>query len=282
MAREKERKPRVSGTAKTTPASLRAAFNALVGTQHKAALMAVGGRNALDRALELLPPHAPQAVLDCLAQARAALEFVAATTVTARTGAEDIHKTTEDIGFRDALTGLHNRRYYEAEMAQRLAATQDGAPLTLLAFDIDHFKKVNDAHGHDAGDEVLRIFANQLRKGVKEDDLVTRCGGEEFFIALSGLDADEAKAVAERLRKAVAARREQKADERHPYAPPVTVSIGMAVHRPGESLADLQKRADTALYAAKRAGRNRVMQDTDAPVAEVSRRAGIASKQSVA
>jgi two-component system cell cycle response regulator len=129
-------------------------------------------------------------------------------------------------------------------------------PVCVLVFDIDHFKEVNDTYGHDAGDDVLREFAERLRRGVRNIDLVSRYGGEEFLLVMPETDAGFAGAVAERLRSDV---------EKVPFKTrsavfPLTVSIGLAEWQgPSDTAEALIKRADTALYSAKRAGRNRVV-----------------------
>jgi two-component system cell cycle response regulator len=127
----------------------------------------------------------------------------------------------------------------------------------VLIFDIDHFKAINDAFGHDAGDDVLKAFSERLRLGVRGIDLVARYGGEEFFLVMPDTDALYASSVAERLRADV---------EKVPFVTrsgeeiPVTVSIGIAEwHGRSDTPDALIKRADQALYAAKRAGRNRVV-----------------------
>jgi two-component system cell cycle response regulator len=162
-----------------------------------------------------------------------------------------------ELSVTDALTGLHNRRYFDAHLKSAIArAAEDGKPVCLLAFDIDHFKGINDTFGHDGGDDVLRDFANRLRRGVRGIDLVARYGGEEFLLVMPETDAAFASAVAERLRRDV---------EKVPFATrggrslPVTVSIGLAEWQPGDTADTLMKRADQALYSAKRAGRNRVV-----------------------
>jgi two-component system cell cycle response regulator len=157
----------------------------------------------------------------------------------------------------DGLTGLHNRRYFDAHLASAIARAQaDAKPLCVLAFDIDHFKGVNDTFGHDGGDDVLRDFADRLRRGVRGIDLVARYGGEEFVLVMPETDRAFAASVAERLRGEV---------ERAPFKTragrslAVTVSIGIAEWQPGDTPPSLMKRADEALYAAKRGGRNRVV-----------------------
>jgi two-component system cell cycle response regulator len=127
----------------------------------------------------------------------------------------------------------------------------------VLIFDIDHFKDINDTHGHETGDDVLKGFSERLRQGVRGVDLVARYGGEEFMVVMPETDAAFAEAVAERLRSDV----EKTAfATRSRAAVPVTVSIGIAEWRHQSDTAEsLIRRADLALYAAKRSGRNRVV-----------------------
>jgi diguanylate cyclase (GGDEF)-like protein len=149
----------------------------------------------------------------------------------------------------DALTGLTNRRHFLGLAQQALdAAREGGRPLSLLMLDLDHFKDINDSHGHQAGDLVLRAVARCLGEVVREFDTVGRLGGEEFGILLPGLDAAGATRVAHRLRRAVA--------ELHPGGYTVTTSLGVATGT--DDVDALLARADECLYAAKGAGRNRV------------------------
>lgn len=158
----------------------------------------------------------------------------------------------------DALTGLSNRRGFDEALARETAqAHSSEQPLSLVAFDLDHFKRVNDTHGHDLGDGVLIELAGLVQELGRTQDLPARWGGEEFAWLLPGMDARAALQVAERLRGAVAA---------YPFpGGPLTISLGTATLRPGEEGSSLFTRADTALYAAKRAGRNQVKQAEDAP-----------------
>jgi two-component system, cell cycle response regulator len=164
------------------------------------------------------------------------------------------------LALTDALTGLHNRRYLDSHLkslAERAAI--DGKKVALLMFDIDFFKGINDTYGHEAGDDVLREFAERLKRGVRGIDLVARLGGEEFVVVMPETDAAYASVIAERLRRDV----EREAFlTRGGEALKVTVSIGVAEFR-GEcdSVDALVKRADQALYSAKRRGRNRVVAD---------------------
>lgn len=166
---------------------------------------------------------------------------------------------TLEMAITDGLTGLHNRRYLERHLATLVTqAVTQKKPLSLLVLDIDHFKSINDGFGHAAGDEVLREFSRRVRKAVRGIDLAARLGGEEFVIAMPDTDAALALLVGERLRQKIAGEPFVVQDgSRHLT---VTVSIGINSLVSGEdSPQTLLKRADDALYRAKRAGRNRVV-----------------------
>ena len=166
---------------------------------------------------------------------------------------------TIEMAVTDGLTGLHNRRYLDTHMQQLIErSTQRQRPLSFMITDIDRFKLVNDKHGHDGGDAVLREFAMRLRRQVRGADLVCRYGGEEFVVAMPDTEAEIAARVAERVRAAMAC---------EPFRLPdgkmldVTTSVGLATYAGGgDTLAALMKRADQALYEAKNKGRNRVVQ----------------------
>jgi two-component system, cell cycle response regulator len=161
-----------------------------------------------------------------------------------------------ELAVTDPLTGLHNRRYISSRLRQAMdSANNGGAPVSLLLADIDHFKSINDTHGHEAGDIVLRDFAARLLTGLRALDLAARYGGEEFVVVMPGAGMAEAQIAAERLRSSVASAGFALRDGARI---PVTVSIGVAQARRGESLDGLLRRADEALYAAKNAGRNQV------------------------
>ena len=162
-----------------------------------------------------------------------------------------------EMAVTDALTGLYNRRYLETHLNH---LTDDhmnrGKPLCLLAIDADHFKVINDTHGHDAGDAVLKELANRIRTATRSIDLCCRTGGEEFIVVLPSVGMDIAASVAERLCKLIALRPFVIAKGKSIN---VTVSIGVAkLDGLGDSQSKILKRADEALYAAKREGRNRV------------------------
>ena len=166
-----------------------------------------------------------------------------------------------EAAITDALTGLHNRRYMETHLATLVEqAHARGKPLTVLVLDIDFFKAVNDTHGHDAGDDVLREFAVRLKKSIRGIDLACRLGGEEFVVVMPDTDMAVATMVAERLRRRIAA--DPFAIHKGERKVEVTISIGLAaVAGPDDSAANVLKRADQALYRAKRDGRNRVVAD---------------------
>ncbi len=158
----------------------------------------------------------------------------------------------ERLSLTDGLTGVGNRRRLDGALAEESArASRYGQPLSLLLLDIDHFKRVNDSAGHAAGDVVLRTVGGLLLASLRQTDIATRMGGEEFAILLVATDLPEAIAVAERLRQAISVRDVG-------LAAPVTASFGVALLQLGEAGASLLERADRALYAAKAGGRNRV------------------------
>jgi two-component system cell cycle response regulator len=167
---------------------------------------------------------------------------------------------TIEMAVIDTLTGLHNRRYLERHLATLVRqALEREKPLSVLVIDIDHFKVINDNHGHAGGDEVLREFARRVGKAVRGIDIACRLGGEEFVVAMPDTDASLALLVAERLRQKIAEEGFAIPGGRGP-AVTVTASIGIASLQAGDEGAEaLLKRADEALYGAKRAGRNRVV-----------------------
>jgi diguanylate cyclase (GGDEF)-like protein len=159
------------------------------------------------------------------------------------------------IANTDNLTGLANRRYLDEELSRLIARSErHGLPLSVLILDADRFKDVNDRHGHQAGDEALVALAARLSERLRAEDIVGRWGGEEFMVLAPDVDHGGAGTLAEALRARVAGR----PIETSSGPLPVTVSVGWAFRRPGESAADLLERADVGLYAAKRGGRNGV------------------------
>jgi two-component system, cell cycle response regulator len=165
------------------------------------------------------------------------------------------------MAITDQLTGLFNRRYMSRHLGTLISnANATGKPVSFLILDIDYFKQVNDTHGHDIGDEVLREFATRISANVRGIDLACRYGGEEFVVVMPDTDLNFAYMVAERLRQAVADA--PFSISSGPGQLPVTISIGVtASEGTGDTAEALLKRADQALYRAKRDGRNRVVAD---------------------
>jgi two-component system, cell cycle response regulator len=167
-------------------------------------------------------------------------------------------KASIELAITDSLTGLYNRRYLETHLGHLIEHfINRGKALSILAIDVDFFKPINDTHGHDAGDKVLQELAVRIRQCTRTIDLCCRTGGEEFILVLPSTDLNDADTIAERLRKSVAMK---------PFAVSegqgvsVTISIGLAaLGDASDTLDKLLKRADSALYKAKREGRNRVV-----------------------
>lgn len=174
----------------------------------------------------------------------------------------DLLKAEEAIG-SDPLTGIGNRRLFDRKLEKLAAeAAANGTPLALLMVDIDHFKRFNDSYGHPVGDLVLKLVAAKLAERAQPPRVAARYGGEEFALLLPGSDLAEAVQLAEGIRTEVAHREVVlKSDGRRLGT--VTLSIGAAVLRPGESIDRFLARADAALYRAKANGRNRVERATD-------------------
>ena len=163
------------------------------------------------------------------------------------------------LATRDPLTGIANRRSMEVELADVLRSHQEQAqPATLAVVDLDHFKRVNDLHGHDAGDRVLQAFTQLVEHCIRKRDRLFRFGGEEFVLVFPATDRDGARAALEKVQ------RELRENLVGPDGP-VTVSIGAALLEPGEDWPTWLSRADQALYLAKRSGRDQVRFDDPAP-----------------
>lgn len=171
----------------------------------------------------------------------------------------------EQFAATDGLTGLPNRRSFDERVRVLVEeAASAGRALSLLMFDVDHFKAFNDRHGHDVGDHVLRLVGKAVASYPGGMDLAARYGGEEFVLLLPGLDRENAVRVGETMREALAERRLTMRGSRTSLGR-VTVSVGVAELRPGERPESFVRRADMALYEAKRTGRNRVVVHKDDP-----------------
>jgi diguanylate cyclase len=168
----------------------------------------------------------------------------------------------EQQAHTDELTGLANRRSLNQFLRTAQArAMEVGEPLSVLLFDIDHFKSLNDSYGHQVGDQVLRLVAGILQNTIRDHDLAARYGGEEMMIVLPGAQLSVAVTIGERIRTTLAGRTLRRRSTGEALCT-VTTSVGAAQFRPGESSEALVARCDAALYLAKTAGRNRTIDET--------------------
>lgn len=197
---------------------------------------------------------------DVLVAATAEQEVCARVRSTGRLAAlrDELHARTtalEELAYTDPLTGLPNRRYLSGRLDALLSASRrHGHQLTLLVADLDRFKDVNDRHGHAVGDRLLRAAAEGLRRGLRAEDVLGRLGGDEFLAILPETGAAAAEASAERLRATVTEELRRVAG-----GVPVGISVGVASWDGAETAGALLRRGDAALYAAKRAGRGRLV-----------------------
>ncbi|MDX1803222.1 MAG: GGDEF domain-containing protein [Alcanivorax sp.] len=169
----------------------------------------------------------------------------------------EAHARLSAIAIRDELTGLYNRRHFLERLDKELAlSNRKHTELRLAIIDLDHFKRINDSYGHQAGDEVLRRFASIAQASLRKSDLLARYGGEEFVVLLPQTSETDSLAALRRLGETFA-------NQRYDFAPDVSVtfSAGLALHQPDEPGEALAKRADMALYQAKHRGRNQVVVD---------------------
>ena len=174
---------------------------------------------------------------------------------------KELNFTLQRASLTDTLTGIANRRAMLERLKSEANRTQrDGKTFTVLMLDLDHFKRINDTHGHDAGDLVIIAVAQTLENNLRNFDFCARWGGEEFLVLLTSTDLKTALVVSEKLRGAVSAHEMNYDGERIP----ISFSGGLAIHPPGGNINETLKEADRALYAAKTGGRNRVL--TSAPL----------------
>lgn len=167
-----------------------------------------------------------------------------------------LFEKTEELAITDGLSGLYVRRYFMERLTEYLAsANRFSYPLSLIMLDIDHFKKVNDTYGHDAGDTVIKQIAAAIKKQTRETDIAVRYGGEEFVIILPYTKLDEAKMIAERTRQFI--EQNEIVFERERIK--ITASFGVAEYQKGYSLEEFLKICDGNLYKAKERGRNNVV-----------------------
>jgi len=178
----------------------------------------------------------------------------------------DLRERLESVrreSLTDQLTGIPNRKAFDKELEASIELSiESGEPLSLLMCDIDHFKTFNDTWGHQTGDQVLKLVANCLSENVKGRDTAARYGGEEFVVILPQTMLSGAIGLAEQIRTTVESKKLVKKSTGDILGV-ITISIGAAQYDPNESGEDFVRRTDTCLYAAKRAGRNRVVSETD-------------------
>jgi two-component system, cell cycle response regulator len=168
------------------------------------------------------------------------------------------HEAIHNMAIQDGMTGIHNKRFFTEFLDREIAVcSRHGHPLTLVMFDVDHFKLVNDSHGHLAGDAVLKDLAARIRPRIRREDLFARYGGEEFACVLPSTALPGGVVFAEHLRTLI----EERPSRFENLSIPFTISVGVTtLHREtGVDVATLIKRADDNLYAAKRGGRNKVV-----------------------
>lgn len=183
-----------------------------------------------------------------------------------------LRETLQHQAIRDPLTGLFNRRYFQETLRRELhRASRAKQPLSVVLLDIDHFKRFNDTYGHATGDKVLKLVARTLKQSAKGRDTAARYGGEEFGVVLPGTVMRDALAFAEQVRRRLAGKELKTLDGSSSFGS-VTMSLGVSQYRAGEPVTHLLQRADAALYASKRDGRNRVTAEAadDLPEAAAS------------
>jgi diguanylate cyclase len=182
---------------------------------------------------------------------------------------EDISQLQRDLddvrreAMLDPLTRIYNRKFFDEGLIKAInEAKTTGAPLSLMLLDIDQFKRFNDTWGHQTGDQVLRLVAMTLKSNIKDKDVAARYGGEEFAAVLPETDLEGAMIVAENVRKAVQAKELLKRSTNEKLGR-ITASFGVATFRRGDTPSTFIERADRCLYAAKHAGRNKVISENE-------------------
>jgi diguanylate cyclase len=187
-------------------------------------------------------------------------------------------ETVRNESLTDPLTGLSNRKHFDNAITKALSeAVERSEPMSLIMTDIDHFKSFNDTWGHLTGDQVLRLVAMSMKQNVKGQDIAARYGGEEFAVVLPNTVLRSALTVGDHIRRAVMSKELMKRSTGQNLGR-VTISVGIATVRNGDTAQTLIARADGCLYAAKRNGRNRVICETDPEFATAVEPAKVAAK----
>lgn len=240
-------------------------------SEYSALLESASGdlKTEMDRqALQLLTDK----LLEETVKMKAANKELEAKLETTRGDVSSLHAELEEVrrdSMLDPLTKIHNRKAFDGGIEDAVAeAEKSGESLSLLMLDIDFFKAFNDTYGHQTGDQVLRLVASTLDTNIREGDLAARYGGEEFAAILPMSEVEGAVKTAENVREAIQARKLHKRSTNEQLGR-VTASIGVATFRSGDTVGSLIERADKCLYAAKGAGRNRVVDETDPLVTHI-------------
>jgi diguanylate cyclase (GGDEF)-like protein len=233
-------------------------FNERAGT--KTVTLACAGVLAIFIALRWAAPVAPllPAALHAFVYANMFIPFfmLGMLSYYFRLASTDVERAMTEIARTDPLTGLLNRRHMEERLEEEVARFRaQGTAFSVILSDVDHFKQINDQHGHDAGDRVLAGVATVFNRGLRGGDAVARWGGEEFLVLLPGADLSAAEEVAQRLRLAA----ERHLAEAGGLSQTLTLTFGVAGFAGGTSIDACLKAADEALYRGKAAGRNRVV-----------------------
>ncbi|MCK7542723.1 GGDEF domain-containing protein [Marinobacter bryozoorum] len=219
-------------------------------TRYDLSVMAIHKRHVFEEQLLSARQMAEQAVAE-QEKAYAELELARQSLQEKQDELLALNCKLEHMATTDSLTGLANRRVFEQTLSHQLAVLErNQTPVSLVLMDVDHFKQVNDTHGHPVGDAVLQAVATTLKDNIREIDVAARIGGEEFVVIMPDTELEEAVVVGERLRERIAAMTDTPT--------PVTVSSGVAEAVPAEDVSDVFVRADSALYQAKADGRNRL------------------------
>jgi len=230
------------------------------------------GEALQDHSMRLRQPASADLIQSIVNELLAETQHMCAANVTLTrqldTSSQEVRNLTDRLermqveALNDPLTGLLNRRGFERAVAELDMPSGDLSGAALLAVDVDHFKRINDSHGHLVGDQVLRAVAQVLRARTKGSDISARLGGDEFVVLLPGTSSVGARMLAEQIRTTLFHNRLRRID-RDDYVENITLSVGVAEASAGDRLDHLLHRADAALYTAKRAGRNRVSYESD-------------------
>ena len=238
-----------SETAKTYSGSLQQASTALTGDMDAAALKELT-QQLLEKTAHMQTANA--ALEDRLEDAKMDVE-----------GLQQNLEEVQRQSMTDSLTKIYNRKFFDQNISKSITdARESNAPLCLVMADIDHFKNFNDTFGHQTGDQVLRLVAATMRSNTKGSDLACRYGGEEFVLILPNTHLEGAVMLSNKIRKAIQAKELLKRSTNEKLGR-ITSSFGVSLLRPDDSDVTLIERADSALYAAKRNGRNRVIAEND-------------------